>query len=130
MTPDEGKRTALGYAWGREDASDIKTAGDGPAQIGHLTFADAYAQGQDDYNSERRGGMIGIREAYANWQASGGRSIFARGDLTLGDDERAELGQMWHAWVASDEARSAYYARQAEMQAAAWDALTAATDNQ
>ena len=135
MTPDEARNKALGYAWGREDAREdfsklvhavfgAPTATRGVYSSGSLAFADAYARGQDDYDHQRRGSMITLREAYANWQDSGGRSIFARGELTLGEDERAELRGLWPTWFSGDDGRSAYYARQAELQAAAWDALS------
>ena len=134
MTRDEAKRTAMAYAWGREDESRENARREDPAAEGTPTvapagqisgdwaFSEAYAQGQDDYNSQRRGSFIPIREAYDNWQASGGRSVFKRGELTLGENERAELRSLWPSFMAGSSGQSAYYTRQDQMQAAAWDA--------
>jgi hypothetical protein len=124
-TRDEAKRTALAYAWGREDASGTPTAvpSGGAAAGGDWAFSEAYAQGQLDYNEQRRGDMIPVRDAYANWQDSGGKSVFRRGELTLSDIKRTELREHWPDLDRSPEAYAAYYALRDQMQAAAWDAL-------
>lgn len=69
---------ALGYAWGREDASGTVTAAPatGPSRIPSSAFAEAFATGQDEYNQERRCMMTNVRSAYERWQASGGRTIW------------------------------------------------------
>ena len=122
-TRDEAKRTAMAYAWGCEDTSGTKTVMPAGEISGDWAFSEAYAQGQDDYNSQRRGDFIPVRDAYANWQASDGRSVFKRGELTLGEDEHAELRRLWPAFRNGDNDASAYYLRRAEMQAAAWETL-------
>lgn len=78
MRVEEAKQHALGYAAGREDASGVKTvpAADRPVLPGFLTFADAFAQGWDDFNNERRFSMTNAQAAYEAWQASEGRTIF------------------------------------------------------
>jgi hypothetical protein len=123
MNYDKAEHLAMGYAWGREDASGTKTAVPGERFLGDLAFAEEYAQGYDDFNSGRRCSMDNVRAAYEHWQASGGRSVFARGDLTLSENGRDELHRLWHAamsWGSGDT--TAYYARRAELQDAAWDA--------
>jgi hypothetical protein len=122
MTPDEARQLAMGYAWGREDASKTATAGTHEWQSTWSLFADAYAQGYEDSNTGRRCSMTNVRDAYEKWQDSGGRSIFARGDLTLPDDQREELRSLWPDWWSNGHDTTAYYARQAELQDAAWDA--------
>lgn len=81
MTHDEAVRLAGGYAWGREDASDVKTAVTVPID-GSFAFAGAFAAGYDDFNSQRRSNMIPVKDAYETWQASGGTRIFAEDDTT------------------------------------------------
>jgi hypothetical protein len=132
MEHDKAENLAMGYAWGREDASGTATAGDSqnPFRTGYLAFAEAYAQGYDDFNNGRRCSMNNVRAAYEHWQASGGRSVFARGDLTLSEAGRDELHKMWHeawGWGGSKDT-SAYYARQAELQDAAWNATAASEE--
>jgi hypothetical protein len=122
-TPDEAKRTAMAYAWGCEDTSGTATVTPPGANSGYWAFSDAYAQGQDDYNEQRRGDFLPVRYAYGNWQASGGRSVFKQGELTLDEAGRTELRGLWHDWVTSDNGHDAYYARKAELQDAAWNAL-------
>lgn len=130
-TRDEARRTAMAYAWGREDQSGldnpdgIKTPTVTPAgQIsGDWAFSEAYAQGQDDLNNERRGDFIAVQDAWANWQASGGRSVFKRGELTLSDAQRWELRGLWPSFWDDDNDTSAYYARRDQMQDAAWETL-------
>ena len=75
MNITEATQHALGYAAGREDASDIKTAESGP-RAGFIAFADAYANGWDRYNREVMCFMTNARDAYDAWQASDGRSIY------------------------------------------------------
>jgi hypothetical protein len=126
MTRDEAKATAMAYAWGREDASSIRTVTPpGSEANGDWLFREAYAQGYDDFNAQRRHMMIPVREAYENWQASSGRSVFRPGELTLGEKQRRELRELWpDSWSSGRPgAYDAYYARRDAMQAAAWNAL-------
>ena len=75
MNKQEATQCALGYAWGVEDTSGIRTAQ--PANItGCSAFADAFAQGWDEYNTDRRGMMTNVRSAYERWQASNGQTIW------------------------------------------------------
>ncbi len=77
MTKDEATQLALGYAWASEDVSKVPTAG--PAdRVTTLAFAEAFAHGWSEYNSERQWFMIPVRDAYVNWQASAGASIYSR----------------------------------------------------
>jgi hypothetical protein len=122
MEHDKAENLAMGYAWGREDASGTKTATSGEWHLGDLAFAGAYAQGYDDFSNGRRCSMNNVRAAYEHWQASGGRSVFARGDLTLGEAGRAELRRLWPSSWNGDHDTTAYYARRAELQDAAWNA--------
>lgn len=91
MNKNEAMQRALGYAWGREDASGQLTAGD-PNATTTCEFATAYAAGWEDYNTEKRGNMTPVRDAYERWQATGGRSIFRDGDST--QDQQARLAQL------------------------------------
>ena|ERR1017187_2960238 len=65
---------ALGYAWGTEDGTGIKTAsaieGHGP-----FAFAEAFANAWEDYNQERRGMMTSVTSAYRTWQDTNGATI-------------------------------------------------------
>jgi hypothetical protein len=70
---------ALGYAWGREDASNARTY-EPAGTTGSCAFAEAFAQGWDEYNQERRGMMTNVRSAYERWQASSGATIFGEHD--------------------------------------------------
>ena len=72
------RHQASGYAWGREDVSGIVTKG----EAGSFTFAEAFQAGYDDMDAGKRGFMIPTRDAYDNWQASNGASIFKAGDTT------------------------------------------------
>jgi hypothetical protein len=76
---------ALGYAAGREDNSigNVKTVDPSDSGIGFTKFAEAYANGWDEYNNEKRGSMVNCRDAYDNWQASNGLSIFKTCQFTL-----------------------------------------------
>lgn len=85
MTHDEALKLASGYAWGCEDSTRVPTS----APADHLTdtdgsfgFSQAYAAGWDDYNTDQRGDMIPVRDAYASWQRSAGFSIFPAGRTT------------------------------------------------
>jgi hypothetical protein len=91
---------ALGYAWGREDAGGTVTAGpaSGTPQIPSSAFADAFAQGQDEYDTERRGMMTNVRSAYERWQATNGQTIW---------DSWARPAKPLPAWVASQLATRA-----------------------
>lgn len=75
---EEATQLAMGYAWGREDASGTPTVTAGPGGNGARQFSEAFAQGQDDFNSEKRYNMTPVREAYEAWQLTNGRTIFAR----------------------------------------------------
>lgn len=128
MNRNEAMQHGLGYAAGREDASGTRTAevpGDPQMRSGFLAFADAYAQGWDDYNAQRRGSMTNCRDAYDQWQATGGRTIFRQGDLTLSEAGRAELDRMRPGAFASSEEFSAHWARRTQMQDDAWHELHA-----
>jgi hypothetical protein len=78
MQRNEALQHALGYAAGREDGSGQPTAqpgGDlGPS--GFVAFANAFADGWDEYNQGRRGMMTNARGAYERWQATGGQTIW------------------------------------------------------
>lgn len=93
MRTDRAERLASGYAWGREDASGTRTAATDDRDGSYL-FARAYAAAQDDYNRERRGSMMTVRDAYARWQDSGGRTIEDEHDF-----EAHLLGQA-RTWIA------------------------------
>jgi hypothetical protein len=127
MTPDEARRTAMSYAWGYEDASRESGNGVVTAKGGEISgdwaFGEAYAQGQDDYDAERRGNMISVQDAYRNWQDSGGKSVFKRGDLTLSDARRRALRESWPDLTRAPEAYTAWWTLRDEYQDEAWDAL-------
>ena len=89
MTRDNAIQCALGYAWGREDASGTPTAGD-PNSVTTMQFAAAFAQGWEDYNTQKRGDMTSVRSAYDQWQASGGKSIFPPDNTTEAQRKRHE----------------------------------------
>lgn len=78
MTVTNSLELALGYAWGREDASGIVTAGpaSGNPQIPSSAFAGAYAQGRLEFDTDRRGMMPSVRSAYDRWQATNGATIW------------------------------------------------------
>ena len=121
MNHDEAVQHGLGYAAGREDASRIRTAEPGTTP-GYMAFAYAYAQAWDDYYAERRFSMTNCRDAYDRWQASGGRSIFARGDLTLDELQRITLAACWPSFFSQTTDSRAYYLTRDLFQADAWDA--------
>jgi hypothetical protein len=123
MTPDEARRTAMSYAWGAEDYSNTKTVTPAGGISGDWAFGEAYAQGQADYDAERRGSMISVQDAYRNWQDSGGKSVFKRGDLTLSDARRRALRESWPDLTRAPEAYQAYYDLRDQYQDEAWDAL-------
>lgn len=76
MTHEEAMHTALGYAWGAEDFSGTRTVS--PTEMpGTLAFADAYADGWDAFNADRRHYMTNVGDAYRRWQESGGLTIWA-----------------------------------------------------
>jgi hypothetical protein len=131
-TRDEAKLKAMAYAWGREDESEASAALErtktacrpGTGQIARdWAFSEAFAQAQDDYDNGRRGDMPTLKDAYANWQASGGRTVFERGNLTLADDKRAELRAAWLQQQAPAGAYQAYHALKDRLQDEAWAAL-------
>ena len=74
MTHDDALQCAHGYAWGNEDAGGSIT------WEGAFSFATAYARGWDEFNQEKRGYMIPVSDAYRTWNATHGRTIFARED--------------------------------------------------
>ncbi len=78
MTHDDAMLTALAYAWGREDASGMRTAPSAqhPQDTTPWTFAEAFAAGYDDYNGEKRAYMTSVQSAYDTWQESRGQTIF------------------------------------------------------
>lgn len=65
---------ALWYAWGREDASGTPTAASELASPGY-GFADAYTAAYEDYSGERRFIRPSVRNAYATWQDTDGKTI-------------------------------------------------------
>lgn len=127
MNKNEARQHGLGYAAGREDASGTATATSPaePHRSGFTAFAAAFAQGWGDYNTCRRHMMTNCRDAYDQWQESGGLTIFRRGELTLSEDQRAELNRKRPGAFASPEEFAAYWALLDRMQASAWAALHA-----
>lgn len=126
MNHDEAMQHGLGYAAGREDASGTRTAevpGDPQMRSGFLAFADAYARAWDDYNTQRRCMMTNCKDAYDQWQATGGRTIWHKGELTLGDEDRAELDRQRPGAFATTEQFTAYRELRDRMQDDAWHAL-------
>lgn len=94
MNHDEAIQLALGYAWASEDAGRDCIAGT------PLLFAQAFAQGWQDYRDEQRCSMIPVRDAYERWQASNGLSIFKTGDTTADHqkrtaEHRAAMARIW-----------------------------------
>ena len=90
MRPDVALATGQAYAWGREDASGVLTrSAPGNGNTPSWEFGKAYAQGWADYDAERRGSMPTVRDAYRQWQESGGAGIFRRGDSTAECQARA-----------------------------------------
>ena len=77
MTKQEAMQHGLGYAAGREDASGVITLSTSE-RSGFIEFAEAFAQGWDDYNSERNCYMTNARDAYDSWQRTSGQTIFDR----------------------------------------------------
>lgn len=88
MTREEARQLALGYAWAAEDTSGTRTVTVQGAGIGSHEFSDAFAEGYDDYNSERRCNMVPVQDAYEHWQASGGQTVFRDGDSTAQQQAR------------------------------------------
>ena len=88
MDTEHAMTAGLNYAWGREDASGMPTLNGVSKDTPSFAFSMAYAQGWDDYNQEKRGNMIPVRDAYQNWQASGGTRVFKPGDSTAEYRER------------------------------------------
>jgi hypothetical protein len=76
MTSQEATQLALGYAWGREDASGTRTfAPEG--MVGTILFAEAFAGAWDAFNAELHYHMPPVHVAYARWNETGGRTVFA-----------------------------------------------------
>jgi hypothetical protein len=75
MNHDEAIQLALGYSWASEDTTGTKTASPADAP-GTMAFADAFAQGWDDYSAEWRCFMIPVKDAYGRWQETKGETIF------------------------------------------------------
>jgi hypothetical protein len=75
MKREAAKEHALGYAAGREDGSGVPTA-QPDQRSGFIAFAEAFADGWDEYNQERRGMLTNARSAYERWQATGGQTIW------------------------------------------------------
>ena len=65
---------SAGYAWGREDASAVRTAGGG-AQA----FSDAYVAAYGAFTSDGYdvGVMPSVGSAYDAWQASNGATVYS-----------------------------------------------------
>jgi hypothetical protein len=124
MAPDEARWLALGYAWASQDSTGTPAATPAGATDGETAFAGAFAAAWADYNAQRRGMMLPVRDAYANWQDSNGRSVFKRGDLTLTDAQRAVLRRLWDE--DPDPRKPRYYEMRENMQLTAWTALTPA----
>jgi hypothetical protein len=118
MTPDEAKWLALGYAWASQDSTGTPAATPAGATDGETAFGSAFAAAWADYNAQRRGMMLPVRDAYANWQASNGRSVFRQGDLTLTDAQRALLRRLWDE--ETDPRKPEYYAMRENMQRTLW----------
>jgi len=74
MTAEDAFIKALAYAWGREDGSSRKTAGDSH-KIGYYVFAEAFRDMYADYNAEKRCWATNLRSAYDRWQATNGETI-------------------------------------------------------
>jgi hypothetical protein len=75
---------ALGYAWGREDASHVKTSAalalpqrHHPGTTGAFAFATAYADESDKFNRSpsRAAYLPSVSLAYENWQDSAGATV-------------------------------------------------------
>lgn len=75
MTSEDAFNKAMGYAWGREDASGVKTAGDSPETIGWYLFTQAFSAMYADYNAEKRCWATNARSAYDRWQETDGKTI-------------------------------------------------------
>jgi hypothetical protein len=94
MNANEALQLALGYAWGCEDSTDVKTATDSDVAVGTSQFADAYAKAQDEYDNEQRGHMVPVQVAYKNWQESRGSRIFdTYTDSLTSAERRVYLGR-------------------------------------
>jgi|HubBroStandDraft_4_1064222.scaffolds.fasta_scaffold380481_2 hypothetical protein len=75
MTSQEATQLALGYAWGREDASGTRTfAPEG--MVGTILFAEAFAGAWEAFNTERIHHMVPVHVAYARWNETGGLTVF------------------------------------------------------
>jgi hypothetical protein len=76
MTRDHAFQLAMGYAWGVQDTrGKVNT-------LSSEQFAVMFANGWDDYNTGLRGSMVPVRDAYAFWKDSLGKTIFPEGDST------------------------------------------------
>lgn len=93
-TRERAEAQALGYAWGREDSSGVRTAErPKPSGIsGPLQFAVAYAQMHDDYSNDRRWTAFPVKDAYERWQETNGRTIYKDGEST---EEQQRRSQEW-----------------------------------
>jgi hypothetical protein len=89
---DEKLMCGLAYAWGYEDASGKRTAPspDAPDGVGCIAFAEAFADAYEDFWAERRFNMTSVQNAYAQWQASGGKGIWRAGEATADIQARRE----------------------------------------
>jgi|ERR1019366_5186079 hypothetical protein len=72
MNRNEAMQLALGYAWASEDVSHVKTADPTGRNFGSFEFANAFADMQEAYNTERRGSMGPVADAYSVWQNTRG----------------------------------------------------------
>jgi hypothetical protein len=127
MNRNEAMQHALGFADGRETGTGTATAISPayPHTSGFYAFAEAYAQGWDDYSRQHRSSMTSCRDAYAKWQETGGRTIFSKGDLTLSEADRAELNRERPGAFATTEQFTAYWELRERMQDQAWHELFA-----
>ena len=100
MNETDARQHALGYAAGREDASNERTANPYGEGTGFMEFAAVFAQGWADYNAERRGMMVNAKEAYNTWQETRGRTIFPD-DVRRAVVARSVIGRPDDATVAA-----------------------------
>jgi hypothetical protein len=74
MTAEDAFNKAIGYAWGREDASGVKTA-EKDGLSGCYRFAEAFRDMYADFNAEKRCWATNTRSAYDRWQETYGETI-------------------------------------------------------
>jgi hypothetical protein len=74
MNVSRAEGLASGYAWGREDATGVRTATTDDRNGSYL-FSRAYGHAQAEYNNGRRTHMMSVQDAYARWQATSGMTV-------------------------------------------------------